>query len=189
MKKKLVLLLALVLIAAASVSGTLAYFTDRDEITNTFTTGKVNISLDETDVDYYGVKDGEGRVKENSFRLIPGHSYVKDPIVHLLPDSEASWLFVKIENGLADMIAGDSIEAQILSHGWANLAGTSDVYYQAVPANYSGTAVDYPVFTGFAIDGTKDVSASAGKSIGVRAYAIQKEGFDSPAAAWAELSR
>ena len=48
MKKKIVsLALAVCLIAIAAV-GTLAYFTDTDKATNTFTTGKVDITLNET---------------------------------------------------------------------------------------------------------------------------------------------
>ena len=48
MKKKIVsLALAVCLIAIAAV-GTLAYFTDTDAKTNTFTTGKVDITLNET---------------------------------------------------------------------------------------------------------------------------------------------
>lgn len=48
MKKKIVsLALAVCLIAIAAV-GTLAYFTDKDAKTNTFTTGKVDITLNET---------------------------------------------------------------------------------------------------------------------------------------------
>ena len=48
MKKKIVsLALAVCLIAIAAV-GTLAYFTDTDEAENTFTTGKVDITLNET---------------------------------------------------------------------------------------------------------------------------------------------
>ena len=49
MKKKiLVLCLIVALAVTAVVGGTLAYFTDTDNETNTFTTGKVDITLNET---------------------------------------------------------------------------------------------------------------------------------------------
>ena len=49
MKKKiLVLCLVVALAVTAVVGGTLAYFTDTDNETNTFTTGKVDITLNET---------------------------------------------------------------------------------------------------------------------------------------------
>lgn len=49
MKKKTILVaaIAVMLVAALVVGGTLAYFTDTDTKTNTFTTGKVDITLNE----------------------------------------------------------------------------------------------------------------------------------------------
>lgn len=49
MKKKTILVaaIAVMLVAALVVGGTLAYFTDTDKATNTFTTGKVDITLNE----------------------------------------------------------------------------------------------------------------------------------------------
>ena len=50
MKKKLLALVLVVALAATAViGGTLAYFTDTDEATNTFTVGGVKIDLNETD--------------------------------------------------------------------------------------------------------------------------------------------
>ena len=47
MKKKIVAMCATVAIAALAVGGTLAYFTDTDAKTNVFTTGNVDITLNE----------------------------------------------------------------------------------------------------------------------------------------------
>lgn len=47
MKKKLVAMLTCVAMLAITVGGTLAYFTDKDAETNTFTIGNVNIHIDE----------------------------------------------------------------------------------------------------------------------------------------------
>ena len=78
MKKTLTVVIALVLVVVMSVAGTVAYLTSTKTVTNTFTVGKVEITLDETDVDVYGSKDGETRVAENTYKLIPGHTYTKD---------------------------------------------------------------------------------------------------------------
>lgn len=52
MKKKIVALcLCVALLAVAVIGGTLAYFTDTATATNTFTSGKVDITLSETDHD------------------------------------------------------------------------------------------------------------------------------------------
>ena len=56
--------------------------------------------LDEQPVDEYGTAQDGARVKANRYKLIPGHSYQKDPTVHLAANSEASWLFVKVEEQL-----------------------------------------------------------------------------------------
>ena len=76
--KVLLLLLCTVALSMAAAFGTLAYLTDSEAVTNTFTVGQVHISLDETDVDASGVKDGDTRVKANTYHLIPGQTYTKE---------------------------------------------------------------------------------------------------------------
>ena len=44
-RKILALASAVCMVAILAIGGTLAYFTDKDEATNTFTTGKVDITL------------------------------------------------------------------------------------------------------------------------------------------------
>ena len=48
MKKKVLAIALAVVLIAIVVSGSLAYFTDTDEVTNTFTVGSVKIRVDET---------------------------------------------------------------------------------------------------------------------------------------------
>ena len=56
------------LLVAASVMGTMAYLTSKDEVKNTFTVGNIKINLDEAKVDQMGDPiQGEKRVKENSY--------------------------------------------------------------------------------------------------------------------------
>ena len=86
--KALLLSLCTVLLVTASVLGTMAYLTSQDQVVNTFTVGNVAITLDETDVDVNGDKDSEDRVKANEYKLLPGHTYTKDPIVHVHADSD-----------------------------------------------------------------------------------------------------
>lgn len=50
-KKYLIAAVAIMLVAALAVGGTLAYMTDRDEATNTFTVGNVDITLNEVYTD------------------------------------------------------------------------------------------------------------------------------------------
>lgn len=127
MKTKALLVLACaVMLVAASVFGTLTYLTDNDAVTNTFTVGKVNITLDEALVTENGVPaklvedtndvdqdnnrtekikeettlEKADRVKANTYKLLPGCTYVKDPTVTVKAGSEETYIrmFVKVEN-------------------------------------------------------------------------------------------
>ena len=67
MKKKiLALCLVVVLVATAITGATLAYFTDTDEKTNTFTVGDLNIHIDE-----WMIEDGEWVPYEDEQKLAP----------------------------------------------------------------------------------------------------------------------
>lgn len=193
MKKSIALVMMAVLLVAASVMGTLAYLTSTDTVKNTFTVGKVAITLDEAKVDENGkVLAGAERVKGNSYKLIPGHEYTKDPTVHFAAGSEASWLFVKVENGIANIEADKKIADQIIDNGWKALTGVTGVdgvYYKQVDANNTAAAIDYPVFGTFKLDGEADVSNYENAEVKVTAYAIQADGFTSAAAAWTEVSK
>lgn len=187
--KALALALCAVLLVTGSVLTTLAFLKDSDAVVNTFTIGRVDIALDETEVDEYGDPQGTTRVKANTYKLIPGHSYTKDPTVHFAAGSEASWLFVKVENGLADIEANQTIDAQILANGWTALTGQSGVYYRQAAANSGTAAVDYPVFGSFTLDDEADISDYTNASIKVTAYAIQADGFGTAADAWIEAGK
>ena len=186
-KKTLALVLSFVLVIALTIVGTIAYLTSTPgAVTNTFTVGKVEITLDETDVDLYGVKDGESRVTTNDYKLIPGHTYVKDPTVHVQPGSEKCYVFVKVVDNIAAIEDTTKIADQITAKGWTALSGVDNVYYKVqneVAAD--ATAVDLVVFENFKVKGDADVSSYAGKTVVVTAYAIQFDGFDNAAAAWA----
>ena len=94
-KKILSLALCAVLLVAGTVATTVAYLTSTTEVVNnTFTVGNVSITLDEADVDVYGVKNGTTRDTTNQYKLIPGHKYVKDPTIHVGATSEDVLLFV-----------------------------------------------------------------------------------------------
>lgn len=94
MKKKTILtILSFIMVAMISVMGTLAYLTDSESVTNTFTVGQVDIVLDEADVDENGeIIEGSDRVKENKYHLIPGQNYTKDPTITVQANSEDSYI-------------------------------------------------------------------------------------------------
>ena len=196
------------LLVCVTVGATTAYLTSKATVTNTFTIGKLAITKDETDVTVYGEKDTDERVVENSYKIMPGHTYIKDPQIHFAwngteaVDSEDAYLFVAVKNELAAIEETETAEngykninSQILGNGWTTLTrdGVNDgytVYYKRVAG--SATKVDYNVFASFKTQGSlsgTDIAAYEGKTIVVKAYAIQADGFgtaDAPdaAAAW-----
>ena len=100
--KALLLTLCAVLLVAATAFGTLAYLTDTEAVKNTFTVGKVSLSLDEAAVNPDGsyVTDHDLRVQENEYHLLPGHTYYKDPTVTVDAGSEDAYvrMIVTVEN-------------------------------------------------------------------------------------------
>ena len=191
-KKKILVALALVgcaiLLVAGSIAGTIAYLTATDTVTNTFTVGKVAIKLDEAKVTAYGEVDGTTRVKANEYKLIPGHSYIKDPIVYVEKGSEESYVFVKVANGLANIEAGKTIATQIAENGWTALDGQTGVYYKVVDARETTVDMTLPVFASFTLKEDATVANYASATIVVTAYAIQKDQTGSAANAWATVS-
>ena len=203
-KKIMLLVLCAALLVGATVAGTVAYLTSKATVTNTFTVGKVAITLDETDTDEDDntadnvTVDNVVRDTANVYHLIPGSTYTKDPIVHVEANSENSWVFVKVENGLKKYIDGDvGITDQITANGWTALqeenADGVAIYYKEYTKQ--DTQKDLPVFANFTIPGNnvqgEKWTEAANQEIKVTAYAIQKATGDTPftaETAWSTLN-
>lgn len=210
-------------LVVGSVAATMAYLTaTTDTVTNTFTAGNVDFGdgttgsgLDEAATDEYGEKidingddkiDNADRRTANKYKLIPGASYIKDPIVHMAGDSEDAYVFVKVANGIADLEdASNTIAAQMTTNGWLPVDATNlpGVYVYAkgstLPVVVTGGS-NLPVFESFKLASEANVESiyvvENGKvtnkvkddaKITVVAYAIQAEGFAGQTAAqiWA----
>lgn len=186
--KALLMTLCAVLLVAASVLGTMAYLTSQDSVKNTFSIGKIAITLDEAKVDDNGeAQTNVPRVKENSYKLMPGHKYDKDPTVHVEKGSEDAYIFVKVENGISAFEADTTIAAQIAAEGWKVLPSVNNVYYKEYTKD-ADKDVDLVVFRNFTIaDGAEKINGwntATGANITITAYAIQKDGFTDAKAAW-----
>lgn len=188
MKKSKVLLtlLCAVALVATSVFGTLAYLTSTDAVTNTFTVGNVAITLDEADVDVNGEIETEDRVQENTYKLMPGHEYVKDPTVHVAEGSEDCYLFVTIDDQIVDIEASATVAEQMTENGWVAVKNNIYIYTDIESGKKLAVSADtdVPVFETFTIKGDVDndtLAAYAGMTITVNAYAVQKDGFENTA--------
>ena len=200
-KKILSLALCAVLLVAGTVATTVAYLTDNDSVENTFTVGNVDIELDEAPVGADGKETTGDRQKENSYHLLPGHEYDKDPMVTVESGSEDCYLFVKVENELAtlrleatnDEDGYQNIEAQMIANGWVKTS-EDNVWYYGITEPASATAVSAGtqkvVFEHFKITnsatdvdlGTVSTKTEADPTvIKITAYAIQEDGIEATA--------
>lgn len=193
-KKTLLLVGCAVLLVVASVMGTLAWMTSTASVSNTFTVGNVSITLDESKVTANGVKDGEDRVTSgNRYKLVPGHSYVKDPVIHVGAASEDCYLFVKIENAVSALEdPNNSVAKQMTDLGWVAVTGQDNIYAyygkNDSAVNESITAqsasANVTVFERFVVKADADLS-TVGESatLTITAYAIQSQGLEDKTAA------
>ncbi len=184
--KVLLLMLCVVLLAVSSVIGTMAYLTSSDSVTNTFTVGKVKITLDEAEVNTDGtyVQDVNQRVETNEYHLLPGYTYIKDPTIHVDKDSEDCWLFVKVVDALADIQDKVTVADQMTANDWSLVSGTTNIYAYARKAS---AGEDVIVFQSFKIKGDVDnatLAAYEDKEITVTAYAVQADGLGDAVTAW-----
>ena len=93
MNKKKTIIAAIVLLLVFLVGGAIAYFTDKtDTVTNTFTVGKVDITLEEPTWDEKIAAD-----ENYNKKLMPGAELEKDPTVTVAADSANAYVFVKVQ--------------------------------------------------------------------------------------------
>lgn len=209
-KKAMLMTLCAIILVVATVFGTMAYLTSTDEVVNTFTVGNVAIKLDEAKVDPDGsLVTGAARVKENSYKLLPGHTYNKDPMVTLLAGSETSYVKMTVTfskaNELDAIFAPNGADLTRIFNGydaanWIAKGSTKDAtantrtyefwYKETVGAPTADVALD-ALFDSITVPGTitkEQLDTIKGMTITVNAYAIQADGFANADAAWAKFS-
>ena len=176
-KKLIVAIAALSILLCCAVGGTLAYLRDVSKtVTNTFTYGDINITLAES---------------ENlNLKMIPGGTIAKDPIVTVKANSEECYLFVKIDatEKLSDYLSYE------LADGWIELSSGSGVYYRIVAS--ATTDATFPILKNNQVTVKTTVTKEMMEAVKANAelvklsftaYAVQKEGFNTAAAAWAVI--
>ena len=144
-KKATIAVTALLLVLCFAIGGTLAWLkAETKPVVNTFTYGDINIDLSES---------------ENlNLKMIPGNDITKDPKVTVEANSEACWLFVKVE----ESNNFDDFMTYAIASGWTlyntTTTGsdiktddtTDDTYviYREVDANTANAGTSYQVLAG-----------------------------------------
>jgi len=198
--KLVVILLAVVLMIGCVTGGTLAWLVAKTTpIENTFSAANINITLEETPN-----ADSDDVDTDNDIwvgKMVPGTTISKEPKVTVAANSEACWLFVKVdaENGV-DLVSAANADTYVtyaMAEGWIAVPDTPGVYYREVDADTAKIGMTYDVISGNQVSipntVTKTMLDSAtganAPSLTFTAYAVQKEGFTDVSAAWTEAQK
>ena len=135
MKKKVLSIVAVVLVLCCAIGGTLAWLTAKsDVVTNTFAPSDINITLTETpNTD----TDNDGKADAWKADMIPGFSYAKDPVVTVKGGSVDCYLFVKFEENGNPATYLTYTSTLTTANGWTQGDDTnipSNVWYRVVKA-------------------------------------------------------
>lgn len=207
MKKKLLLIVFGIMgVIGTSVFTTMAFLTDVDKTSNTYTVGNVDIVLDESNVDELGMLIDNDRVQENEYHLMPGYTYVKDPMITVLNNSDDSYVRILITvnniDGLKD-IYGEDFTLEDIYDGWSedwvynskdesleNVI-TYEYRYKKIVNGVDGDNKLEPIFKNFSIPGettSLQLEEIQDLKIDVVGQAIQAVGFENADAAWNAFS-
>ena len=198
MKKKIVTCsLVVALLVIGVIGASLAYFTDTDNATNTFTVGNVKIDLTE---DNWKAPDS----------VAPGIEYAKDPVVKNVGKNDAyirvdvtvsDWAAFKVAaanhqiTDLSTIFKGHDAtkwERVTIKEDATNDTATYSYYYKTVLAKGASTDALFTSVTipaDFTSAEMAAIAANDGQfTINIVAHAIQADGFDSPAQAFANYT-
>ena len=176
-------MLALTMVVGCAVDGTVAWLVSESESSvSTFTLGDINIKL-------------TGESESQPLKIIPGVDIKRSLKVTVDPNSEACWLFVKVEgtnwsrfpdaNGTAKVFY--SVDVQ---KGWIALNDHPGVYYREVSAEDAKTGVEYDVNGVVAVSKeltkaeVNSIASGTQPQLSFTAYAVQRYSFEDAAKAW-----
>lgn len=177
-------MLALTMVVSCAVDGTVAWLVSESKSSvSTFTLGDINIELAE--------ESGSQPLK-----IIPGVEITRTLRVKVMPNSEACWLFVKVEEtNWPDFKKTDETTRKVsysvnVPNDWKALEGNPGVYYREVSAEDAKTGVEYDVNGVVAVSEelTKaeinSIAAETQPQLSFTAYAVQRDGIGDAATAW-----
>ena len=171
MKKILALALVVVLAVTAVTGATLAYFTDEDDATNTFTVGNVQIDLTEPKWDANGSKDAP--------EVYPGEALAKDPTV---TNTGANPCFVRVSVEGLDCL-GENLMITYRTGYVDGALGTDWVEYngyyyytKVLAADEKTTALFDQIVIPTALTNEKGEEFPDSYDIDITAYAVQAQG-------------
>ena len=175
MKKKSKKIIAIIIAALAIIitGGVIAYLTDTDTATNTFTIGAVSIDLTEDNWN-----------ATNAQNVVPGQVINKDPAVDNT-GSNAAYVYIKIEEPVVAQSAGGTapLVTYTTNTGWTQLSTntsgstkTTVYYYTTALASGASTTA---LFNNVTVSNFDQSTVTGSKDMVVTAYAIQSNDLPS----------
>lgn len=191
--KLVVAMLAVTLLIGCAIGGTVAWLTDKtDAVVNTFTYGDINIDLWEHAYDATTNALGTSKVtKVENYKIIPGVDLPKDPTVTVKANSEACWLFVKVEK--SGTFVTDKVTYSIDDTVWTQLDNVAGVYYKKIDT-LTASETDYNILKDKKVTVSQGLTKNEINSIKegqknptltFKAYAVQLDAAKTAAEAWA----
>ena len=178
-------MLALTMVVGCAVDGTVAWLVSESESSvSTFTLGDINIKLTEAEAESQPLK------------IIPGVEITRSLKVTVDPNSEACWLFVKVEEtNWPDLKKTDGTTRKVsysvnVPNDWKALEGNPGVYYREVSAEDAKTGVEYDVNGVVAVSKeltkaeVNSIASGTQPQLSFTAYAVQRYSFEDAAKAW-----
>lgn len=175
MKKKTKKIVAIIVAALAIIvtGGVIAYLTDTDTATNTFTIGAVSIDLTEDNWN-----------ATNAQNVVPGQVINKDPAIDNT-GSNSAYVYIKVEEPIVNMRAGGTgpLLTYSINTGWTQLktstSGTTKTtvfYYNTALAAGNNTP---SLFNNVTVAEFDQNTVNGSKNMVVTAYAIQSNDLPS----------
>lgn len=194
MKKKIVAFILVFAIALAlGIGGTLAWLTATSgQVVNTFTVGDINLQIRE-----------EGAPANNEYKIVPGGTADKKPIITVTEGSEKCYVYACVENTV-ELTDGTKVATPNIGSDWVKVGETGNkaVYryvgekatnnvIDASAAQVEVTVFDKVTYSDAITKANRDQVTTATDKITVQGYAYQAENrtqADADAAACAQFS-
>ena len=214
MKKNRTIIAAVVLLLVLAVGGAVAYFTDSEQKTNTFTIGNVDITLTEDGWDALADTNNND-IPDAAEDMMPGESVTKDPLINNVSTKNPAYVFIKVVVPCTTIVAPATTSEEIFTYtvnaGWTELSSAAvactsgrnatHVYYYGSngaltqldkAANSSTpTSTTNPLFSTISLRSTLkgNEGLTDQKQVVITGYGIQTTGLSSttPADVWANF--
>ena len=202
MNKKKTIIAAIVLLLVAAVGGAIAYFTDTETKTNTFTVGNVDITLSEPN---WSTTDSNGNnIPDAAENISPGVSVAKDPTITNSSATAPAYVYAKVEIPCtSDTTPVEIFTLNSIGSGWTLMTngtctgGVATKVYNygtasAMTALAAGSATP-AVFTSVSLNNSitgSETGLSGNKNVAVTGYGVQTNGLTAttPSGIWTEVS-